>query len=738
MGLHDTSCRWLCLSAVAAIVSMGAASAAVAAGPVREVDAPGILSESGASYVLTRDITAPATAFIIKGDHITLDLNGHTVTYGTEPGDRVSGVFARPRGREEDFTLIPPEGFGGANHFILKNGRLVEGAGSGHYRHAVYMRGGEGLEVFGLESEVHGADSDNINTVYWGSMHIHHNRLVSRVTEVSNRHYPGQDVIVVWGVGGPIEIDHNTIDGGAQWGIRVNDGEGPPHLVHIHHNVIRHRTYATNGYGLGLHARNMYVHANVVRPVAGRGVHLTGFDIDFFNNIVDVREQPNPEYPRTRAHGVKLEGGRSSRVHHNFIRATAEEGFGDADPLDLSVPAGAANRIDKNTVVALRKTEKFWATTINLIGQPDDNGCVVEDNLFRTEQYHVRVDWDGGSGVLFRRNRFEVIGRPADYVFFRCEPSRALDVKNNVFRDNVLVPPAAYAVQYMYNDYRPTRVANRVENTVTVVVTDPAGKPVPDVDVVASAEGDAVASTATDAAGRGELVLPFLRLLPKEEVRCGPYALSLSKPGWESGSVTVQADEPREAPVTLRSRTAKLYLYAGPDQRRLIGDAVTLPAKVVLAERVTGEPEITWRFLEGNKPIAVSDPHALQPTVTLDAWGSFRFQVEAKLGDEVVKDEVSLRANQTLTPTAQASAPQEARVETIVELDGSRSTDPAGFPLSYRWTQTSGPEALMSSLEWPTPIFYALEPGVYAFELAVANPLGKVSEPVRATVHVTK
>jgi hypothetical protein len=77
-------------------------------------------------------------------------------------------------------------------------------------------------------------------------------------------------------------------------------------------------------------------------------------------------------------------------------------------------------------------------------------------------------------------------------------------------------------------------------------------------------------------------------------------------------------------------------------------------------------------------------------------------------------------------------------VETIVELDGSRSTDPAGFPLSCRWKKTGGPEALISSLEWATPIFYPLEPGDYAFELVVANPLGKVSEPVQVTVHVTE
>jgi len=62
-----------------------------------------MLDRPGATYLLTRDVTAPRTAFIVKGDGITLDLGGHTVTYGTDDGDRYSGVFARPGGGEDSF-----------------------------------------------------------------------------------------------------------------------------------------------------------------------------------------------------------------------------------------------------------------------------------------------------------------------------------------------------------------------------------------------------------------------------------------------------------------------------------------------------------------------------------------------------------------------------------------------------------------------------------------------------------
>lgn len=86
-----------------------------------EIDAPGILDEPGATYVLTRDVTVERTAFMVKDDHITLDLGGHTIIYGTAVGvDRCRGVFLRPGGSEGPFKGVPKEGFGGGNRFTLR------------------------------------------------------------------------------------------------------------------------------------------------------------------------------------------------------------------------------------------------------------------------------------------------------------------------------------------------------------------------------------------------------------------------------------------------------------------------------------------------------------------------------------------------------------------------------------------------------------------------------------------
>lgn len=108
----------VCIVATFGLIPVCAAHGQDAQKPaeVIEIDKPGVLDKAGATYVLTKDVTAARTAFMIKGDGITLDLGGHTVTYGTDVGvDRCSGVFLRPdtgASGYKDFVGVPRDGFG--------------------------------------------------------------------------------------------------------------------------------------------------------------------------------------------------------------------------------------------------------------------------------------------------------------------------------------------------------------------------------------------------------------------------------------------------------------------------------------------------------------------------------------------------------------------------------------------------------------------------------------------------
>ncbi len=732
-----------------------------------QIDAPGILDKPGATYVLTEDVTAERTAFMIKGDDITLDLGGHTVTYGTAIGvDRSSGVFLRPTGGEEPFVGVPKEGFGGGDRFTLQNGRIVQGpqpladklatrsgrildaAGNtpGRSCMAVYVRGCQGLEIKNITTEVNSRDSDNLYVRDCADAHIHDNHCISRVREITDRHWPGTGVITVAGVRGPMDIHHNVIDGGGQWGIRVSGGDGlTGHLVQVHHNIIRHRSYTTNGYAVGASSPNMQIFANVIKPEAGRGIHLTGSSIDCCNNIVDVREKPNPEYPRTRAHGIKLEGCRHTLVHHNFSRAVAAEGYGDAAPLDFSVGTHSANRVYKNTVVARREPNagEFWAASINLYSVHPRTLTQVHDNVFKTNHLHFRVDWGGARDFNFTGNRFETTGDPQDYRFWLFLQSSRAESRNMTLLDNQLVGHTDCRKLGPLHPRIPRQgIEVRVLWTVTVNVVDPSGRGVGGALITAEENGKEIAVARSADDGRARLTLLDHRIVgdgkaPFEEH--GPYEVVVRSGGQEASRTTVDPVEPTTVRVSVTDPKRKLYVFAGEDQRRRIGETATLDGKVVGLGQA-GEPEIVWKQVSGSGDSPITNADSTRAQVVMAKWGACTFELSAKLGGEVAKDRVSVRADSRLTPTAIAVAPKTARLHTIVQLDGTTSTDPRGFSQSqigYVWKQIEGPQANLSSDEWPDPIFYPTEAGTYVFELTVSNPL-RTSKPAQCAVTVAE
>jgi len=82
-------------------------------------------------------------------------------------------------------------------------------------------------------------------------------------------------------------------------------------------------------------------------------------------------------------------------------------------------------------------------------------------------------------------------------------------------------------------------------------------------------------------------------------------------------------------------------------------------------------------------------------------------------------------------PIADAGSDQSVNSNDIVQLDGSNSSDPNGSPLTYLWTQTSGPEVILSDPTSSNPTFTAPqvnEQSDVTFQLTVSNEEGIASE----------
>lgn len=274
---------------------------------------PFILDKAGATYILTQDVIADGTGFLITGTNISLDLDGHTVIFGHNTAEQVRGVWVNNKGKA-----------------IICNGRIVQGAKSKAYSTAIESRWrAEPTEIFGISTDVHLKCAYPIK--FLGAAkdaHIHHNHLYSRVTEIENRHYPGNDLLRLDIKGGHIYVHDNLLTEGCHIGIRLA-GEGPN--VEVNYNDIRHHQQYVNGYAVVASCAGSYIHHNKVTS-CGRGVHLTNEGIRFHDNYLDIyghqqlSDLPKGSRPwkhqRVELHGVKFEGRlvKNCKIYNNFVR----------------------------------------------------------------------------------------------------------------------------------------------------------------------------------------------------------------------------------------------------------------------------------------------------------------------------------------------------------------------------------------------------------------------------------
>ena len=72
-----------------------------------------------------------------------------------------------------------------------------------------------------------------------------------------------------------------------------------------------------------------------------------------------------------------------------------------------------------------------------------------------------------------------------------------------------------------------------------------------------------------------------------------------------------------------------------------------------------------------------------------------------------------------------------------MQLDGSGSTDPAGNPLTYQWTQTAGTAVTLSSATAVKPTFTApASDATLTFQLVVTDSKGNTSTPDTVTITI--
>ena len=191
--------------------------------------------------------------------------------------------------------------------------------------------------------------------------------------------------------------------------------------------------------------------------------------------------------------------------------------------------------------------------------------------------------------------------------------------------------------------------------------------------------------------------------------------------------------------VTISTTDAPPTANAGAKQTVAVGSHVTLDG--TKSSDVNSQPlSYSWSFvaIPNGSAAFLSGIRSPTPSFIADAAGSY-------IAGLVVNDGTLSSSQSTVTittgntpPVAVAiAAPQIAIVNGLVQLDGSKSTDVDGNPLTYLWslntTQAPQSKAMLSNPNIVNPTFTADVAGTYVAQLIVND--GTISsQPVTVTI----
>ncbi|MCG6304582.1 PKD domain-containing protein, partial [Vibrio vulnificus] len=175
--------------------------------------------------------------------------------------------------------------------------------------------------------------------------------------------------------------------------------------------------------------------------------------------------------------------------------------------------------------------------------------------------------------------------------------------------------------------------------------------------------------------------------------------------------------------VLLSDSNLPPFAHAGGDLKGTPGQTVQLDGSS--STDGNGDPlSYRWHIVSqpsGSQAVLVNST-AAQPSFTLDVQGHYVVQLVVNDGYADSAPDTVVITDVNLAPIADAGSDQKISKGSTVNLSGSRSTDPEGQPLSYRWkllSQPAGSAALLSATDTITTDFVADVGGDYIVQLVV-------------------
>lgn len=506
----------------------------------------GILSAPSGAYVLDNDVTSPGTCFSVQADNVSLNLNGHTITYNAADQQyaryAIVGIFCwdpdlqpGPNGKAQG-NLCGGTGFAG---LTVHNGTITEGNGAAaKYSHCIRLGQNvrAGPTIYDMIFNFH--SNSAVGVYVWGLLDedspvIYNNVFNNRVLLIMNRHQMDGVSIGIISCTTATHIYNNSINGGPQSGIRVDCPN-----AEIDHNTIRQGNpngkqtsgvcdatlgcQYTNDFAILVWGKNSNVHENIVQPVEGRGIEFgngSAGSIARHNKIEDAIElQNNAEYDGCEiggSFGIQWDDQATrSKAHDNTVTVRAEMCEGQA--LRVTDSRTQSN-ISYNNVYSAHRVGKGVAVAIGC-GIDGATGFTSRNDVFTADSFNVGFEWAGGKGLIFRNDRFVKGTNPAsNYATFSFRNGSHLPVSDVHFIDSVFENGAAKDS----TDMKPINSGGDwpgvneyfIDWTYTFEAKDIEGRPLRGTTVaITDSQGEEVFRGVSEADGRISVVLTEFRM----------------------------------------------------------------------------------------------------------------------------------------------------------------------------------------------------------------------------------
>ncbi|MEO6966000.1 MAG: Ig domain-containing protein, partial [Acidobacteriaceae bacterium] len=394
------------------------------------------LTSSG-TYYLANDVSSAGSCFGIDANNITLNLNAHTITYGTGGGSTPTPAIEA----HDSWWTGTPNYTGNTyassrSHSGLEiyGGNIVQSPNSATFS-AVFAFG---QGTFTSAPYIHNITATFQNTgaqFYYSAFmpagaRIEKNTIYDNVTNIqqpgqgylsARAQFQGQSIFISGQENNLVAsgdlISGNKIVGGPQGGIRTVDQYST-----ITSNDIAQNANYSNDWCVEISADHSTATGNNCHPKSGRGINIDASYVTVQNNTINVTELPqNMEYGTNGQPGC--EGGGSYGIRVETMPLPNQPGTLTNDTVSgntITVSANACNAMGFD-LIYLPATASGINITGNTITTTNANQSGVQDSGFQfddsfgngvsiTGNTVTSVDewmygaWDGYSGITVGHN----------------------------------------------------------------------------------------------------------------------------------------------------------------------------------------------------------------------------------------------------------------------------------------------------------------------------------------------